>query len=217
MKLIREAQGVRYELFTMQAIDETAFTVAEAFSHYEPITIALDISSNEWMEFIKFLGLKAQKDELTIVARDLETEQVIGAMIADDFASELPLGKERLSDKFTSIFKLLDDLDSPYKLGKRISIGEYLHLFIIAVAHQYKEKKVAQNLIEICMENGMRKGYRTAVTEATGAISQHIFRNRFGFIDRFEIPYKIYTQKGRKIFESIEGHTGIILMDKNLV
>ena len=76
---------------------------------------------------------------------------------------------------------------------------------------------MAHNLVQNCLENGIRKGYHTAVAEATGVISQHIFKNRFGFVDRLEIPYKTFVYQGRRVFESIEGHPGTILMDKPLV
>lgn len=98
VKLLREVQGVRYELFTLNTLDEMALMVAEAFTHYEPLAVI-----------------------------------------------------------------------------------------------------------------------QTAVAEATGVISQHILRNKFGFVDRFEIPYKTFTNQGRRVFESIKEHNGIILMDKTLV
>jgi hypothetical protein len=85
------------------------------------------------------------------------------------------------------------------------------------LAHQNKGRNVAHNLIQSCLENGIRKGYHTTVAEATGVISQHIFRNNFGFVDRLEIPYKTFVYQGRRVFESIEEHTGAILMDKTLV
>src|SRR5262245_33273271 len=83
--------------------------------------------------------------------------------------------------------------------------------------HRHNGRKVAQNLVRACLENGAGKGYHTAVTEATGAISQHIFRSKFGFQDRLEIPYKTFVFEGRRVFASIRGHTGTILMDKTLV
>jgi GNAT superfamily N-acetyltransferase len=154
--------------------------------------------------------------ELTVLARDQATGQVIGALITDDLASTPPEAFEHLGEKFGPILALLDALDAQYKQGINPRVGEYLHLFMIAVMHQRTSKKVAQNLIRACLENGLRKGYKTAVTEATGVISQHVFR-RCGFVDRLEIPYKTFTYQGSRVFASIEGHTGTILMDKVLV
>jgi GNAT superfamily N-acetyltransferase len=181
VKLLREAQGVLYELF----------------------------------DFVKLFGPKAAKEELSVLARDRETGQVIGAMLADDFASEPPEGIEHTSETFGPILGLLDEADTQYKRGKSLRVGDYLHLFMIAVARQHTGKKVAQNLIEACLENGVRKGYQTAVTEATGVISQYICR-KYGFVDRLTISYKTFEYLGSRVFASIEGHMGTILMDKVL-
>jgi len=214
MKLLRKVQGVQYELFDMYALDEMALTVAEAFNRYEPMTVAQAVPFQEFVEFVQLLGPKAQQEELTVLARDQETGQVIGAMIADDFASALPEGMGLLGKAFQPIFALLAELDEQYKKGRTLRLGEYLHLFMIAVDHRHQGRKVAQNLVRACLENAARKGYHTAVAEATGVISQHLFRSGFGFRDRLEIPYKTFVYEGRPVFASIEGHTGTILMDK---
>ena len=75
---------------------------------------------------------------------------------------------------------------------------------------------MAHNLLHSCLENGIRRGYHTAVAGATGVISQHLFRNKFGFVDRLEITYKTFVYQGRRVFESIQEHIGTILMDKSL-
>jgi ribosomal protein S18 acetylase RimI-like enzyme len=217
MKALCEVQGVRYELFDMGALDETALRVAEAFSRYEPMSVARGVPVTEFVEFVKLLGPKAQQEELTVLARDQETGQVIGALITDDFASAPPEGMERLGENFAPIFALLGELDERYKQGRSFHPGEYLHLFMIAVDHQHQGRKVAHNLIRSCLENGIRKGYRTAVAEATGVISQHLFRNKFGFVDRFEVPYKTFVYQGRRVFDPIKEPAGTILMDKALV
>jgi len=213
-KLLRKVQGVQYQLFDMYALDEMAPMVAEAFNRYEPMTVAQAVPFQEFVDFVKLLAPKAQHEELTVLARDQETGQVIGAMIADDFASAPPEGMGLLGEAFEPILALLGELDEQYKKGRTLRLGGYLHLFMIAVDHRHKGRKVAQNLVRACLENGARKGYHTAVTEATGVISQHIFRSRFGFRDRLEIPYKTFVYEGRPVFASIEGHSGTILMDK---
>jgi len=90
MKLLREMQGVRYELFEMDALDEMALVVAEAFRRDEPMTVARDVPRHVFVDFVKLLAPKARREELTVLARDQETGRVIGAMIADDFASAPP-------------------------------------------------------------------------------------------------------------------------------
>ncbi|MGR8929568.1 MAG: GNAT family N-acetyltransferase [Gammaproteobacteria bacterium] len=217
MTILRRSQGVQYEIFSILALNGMASVVAEAFTRYEPMTVIQNIQAEEFVAFVKCLGCKAQRERLTIIASDVDSRQVIGALIADDLASDSPEGIARISDKFDPILALLGELDAQYTAGANLRLGDYLHLFMIAVTQRYKRKKVAQNLIQLCLENGINKGYKVAVTEATGTISQHIFKNRFGFEDRYEISYKGFVYKGERIFEAIAGHAGVILMDKQLI
>ncbi|MDD5411539.1 MAG: hypothetical protein PHF31_09015 [Methylobacter sp.] len=214
--VLNKAEGVQYELFNISELDEMAMMTGKAFARYEPVTSALGISSEDFAEFVRLLGPKAVQDELTVIARDQETNQIIGAMISDDFASEPPEEIRRLGDNFEPVWAILDELDTQYMQGGILPKGEYLHFFLLAVDHRQTGKNVARNVVRICLENGVGKGYKTGIVEATGIVSQNIFRQS-GFVDCFEIPYKTFTFQGRHAFDSIEGHQGIILMDKALV
>ena len=214
--VLNEAEGVQYELFDISDLHEMAVMTAEAFARYEPITTALSIPSEDFIDFVKLRWTKAEQEELTVIARNQDTNQIIGAMVADDFALEPPEEIRHLGDNFGPVWAILDDLDSQYKQGRILPKGEYLHLLLLAVDHRQTGKNVAKNLLQTCLENGAGKVYRTGVAEATGLVSQHICR-KFGFVDRFEIPYKTFTFQGKRVFESIEGHRSIILMDKALV
>src|SRR5436305_1792130 len=106
MKLLCEVQGVGYELFDLHALDEMAVMIAEAFTRFEPMAVTQNFSLEELVEFIKLRGPKAAQEELTVLARDRATGQVIGALLTDDFASAPPQGIEHLSEKFGPIWAL---------------------------------------------------------------------------------------------------------------
>lgn len=213
--LLTEVEGVRYELFNMSDIHETARVAGDAFARHEPLARSLAIASEDFAEFVRLLGPKAHEEELSVITRDNKSGRVIGAMMTDDFAVEPPETLKQLGEKFEPVWAVLAELDTRYKQGKDLSAGEYLHLFLLAVDRQHTGKRVAQNLVKTCLENGIAKGYTTGVVEASGVVSQHIFR-QFGFLDRVETPYKTFTFQGKRVFESIEGHQGIVLMDNRL-
>jgi ribosomal protein S18 acetylase RimI-like enzyme len=214
--ILNEAEGVQYELFDIGQLHEIAAMTAEIFARYEPVTSALGISLKDFADFVRLLGPKVEQEELTVIARNQDTNQIIGAMVTDDFSIEPPEEMRHLGDKFEPLWAILDELDAQYKQGRILPKGEYLHLFLLAVDLQQSGKNIAKNLVQTCLKNGVRKGYTTGVVEATGVVSQHIFR-KFGFVDRFEAPYKTFTFQDKPIFESIKDHHGIILMDKALV
>lgn len=123
MKLLREAQGVLYELFDIHALDDMAVVIAEAFARYEPMAVIQGVSREELVDFVKLFGPKAAKEELSVLARDRETGQVIGAMLADDFASAPPEGIEHTSETFGPILGLLDESDTNTSRGKACAWG----------------------------------------------------------------------------------------------
>lgn len=213
--ILNEAEGVQYELFDISQLHEMAIMAAETFARYEPVTSSLGISLEDFADFVRLLGPKVELEELTVIARNQDTNQIIGAMVTDDFAIEPPEEMRHLGNNFEPLWAILDELDTQYKQGRVLPKGEYLHFFLLAVDHQQSGKNVAKNLVQTCLENGVRKGYTTGVVEATGVVSQHIFR-KFGFVDRFEAPYKTFTFQDKPVFESIKDHHGIILMDKAL-
>jgi len=214
--ILNEAEGVQYELFDISELPEMAGMAAETFSRYEPVTSSLGISLEDFAEFVRLLGPKMEQEELTVVARNQDTKQIIGVMVNDDFAIEPPEEMRCLGDNFEPLWGILDELDSQYKQGRVLSRGEYLHLFLLAVDSRQSGRNIAKNLVQTSLEIGIRKGYKTGVVEATGIVSQHIFR-KFGFLDRFEAPYKTFSFQGRQVFESIKDHHGLILMDKALI
>lgn len=214
--ILNESEGYRYELFVINELDEVAMMMAEAFTIHEPMTSALGITSKEYVDFIRLLGPKMVDEELTVIARNQETNQIVGAMITDDFAIEPPAEIRRLGDQFKPVWAILDDLDIRYKQGRILAKGEYLHFFLLAVDHLQTGKNLAVKLVQACLENGIRKGYKSGIVEATGIVSQHIFR-KFGFGQCFEIPYQTFMFEGTRVFESIKDHHGVILMDKALV
>ncbi|MGR9000192.1 MAG: hypothetical protein ACU88J_14255 [Gammaproteobacteria bacterium] len=213
--VLNEAEGVRYELFDITELDEMAVMTAETFTRYEPVTSSLAIPAEEFADFVRLLGPKLEQEELTVIAREQDTNRIIGAMVTDDFAIEPPGEMRSLGGNFEPIWAVLDELDTQYKQGKILPKYEYLHFFLLAVNDRQSGKNIAKNLVQTCLENGISKGYKTGVVEATGVVSQHIFR-KFGFEDRFEAPYNTFTFQGKPVFESIKDHHSVILMDKML-
>ena len=217
MDVVHEAQGIGYELLRPEVLDDMAGVVANAFAGYEPTSVALDISSEEFVDYVQLYGTRMLRENLTIVATDLSTGDLVGALIADDLASGSPAGREHLSEKFEPVLALLDELGERYREGRDIVSGQYLHLAMLGVRRPIQNKRVGQTLLRLCLNHGADRGYRVAVAEATGAISQHILKDKFGFVPRVEVSYKTFAHRGKRVFESIEGHAGSVLLDRAVV
>lgn len=207
-------EDIRYEVLQPATVEPMIQLIAAAFSAGDPPAVAMRLSAAELREFLKLLAPSAVKDGLTIVARTADGK-LAGALLTDDFAAPPPLDPAQFSPRFLPIFALLDSLDDRYRAEREIRQGEYLHLFMLAVDAQLSGRGIAQGLVQRCLENGARKGYGWALTEATGLVSQRVF-GKLGFEERFRTVYRDFEYHGETVFASISGPDGVALMDKTL-
>jgi len=210
-----EKQPIEYAIYTAHDADEMARLLGEVFSQRDPPAVAVGLSPSEFEAFVRLLCPKAAVEGVSIVARHADTRELIGALLAEDSASALPTGMDRLSPKFEPIFDILGQLDTEYRGNRTPRPGESLHLFLLGVAESVAGRGVAKQLVSACLEHGARNGYQRAVTEATNKVSQHIFR-KLGFTERVRRSYLSHRFSGRAVFTSIAEQGGPILMDKPL-
>lgn len=216
MRASYEQQLIEYDIYTAQDADEMARLLGEVFSRRDPPAVSVGLTPSEFEDFVRLFCPKAAIEGLTVVARQAPTRELVGALLTEDSASALPDGMDRLSPKFEPIFDILGQLDAEYRATWTLRPGESLHLFLLGVAESVTGRGVAHRLITKCLDNGARKGYQLAVTEATNKVSQHIFR-KLGFAERAQRSYINHRFAGHAVFESIAAQGGPILMDRSLV
>ncbi len=205
--------GMEYGRLRSSDTDAVVGLLAKVFSATEPPAVAMGLTVADFEKFVGQLCPRTTAEGLTIVARDLDRGQIAGVMLTDDFGvlSELTTGS--LNEKFLPILAMLDSLDEQYRRCRTIVAGQYLHLFMLAVDERLAKRGIAQRLVAACLENGHQKGYMHAVTEATGVVSQHVFR-KLGFTERHRVSYQEYRYEGRAVFAGIRDHEAAILMDR---
>jgi predicted N-acetyltransferase YhbS len=210
----RESRGVHVRLLQPGDVEEMTALIAATFSRAEPMGAALGLPPEVVRQVVSVFAPRAVEDGLTLVARDAVTGELVGALLADDFAAPPPEGIEAVDERFRPIAALLEELDAGYREGRSMRPGEYLRLAMLGVSPAAAGRRVGQDLVELCLENGARRGFRAAVTEATGRVSQHICR-KHGFVERITCPYRSFRFEGRPVFASIGDH-GAVLMDRPL-
>ena len=206
---------IEYGVYAASDADAMAKLLGEVFSRRDPPAVAAGLTASEFEAFVRLFCPKAEAEGLTIVARLSGTGELVGALLTEDCASEMPDGMDRLSAKFDPVFDILGQLEAEYRGDRVVRPGESLHLFLLGVSEQVAGRGVAQRLVAACLEHGARRGYRLAVTEATNKVSQHIFR-KHGFVERVQRSYQTHRFDGRAVFASIAEHGGPMLMDRSL-
>ena len=207
--------GIEYSVCRPEDTADMARLLAESFTTSDPPAVAVGLTPDEFEAFVELWSPAAGVDGLTIVARDVATGQLAGALLTDDVASPPPKGLDAVSAKFDPIFDLLDQLDAEYRSKRAIETGETLHLFLLGVAETFTRRMIGQHLVAACLANGASRGYSSAVTEATNLVSQHIF-GRLGFTKRAERSSRDYRLDGVPVFASISEHGGPMTMDRTI-
>jgi ribosomal protein S18 acetylase RimI-like enzyme len=86
---------------------------------------------------------------------------------------------------------------------------------MLGVAHGASRRGIARHLITTCLAHGKVRGYRLAVTEATGSVSQYLFC-KLGFREILSASYKDFVFNGQRVFSSIVGPEAVMLMEREV-
>ena len=205
-----------FEMLAIKDLEETIACMVDVFPRGEPMTKAMEITSDEFYPFAEIYCKKAIKEGLSLVARNKETGNVIGFLISEDLASLPPNSIKTINEKFLPIIKLLDELDENYKQSFELNGQNILRLFMVGVNEHYEGLNLATTLIEKSLKLAMLKNYSYAIGEATSSVTQHILRDKLGFDEKFAIDYKSYTYNGKHVFNNMKNTSCCVLLEKRL-
>ena len=217
MTVLYRRNGIRYEKVDRTNWEEAARCVARVFSADEPLVTRLGITEEEMFSFTGTYYQKIAEEGLSILARDQRSSRVIGARISEDAA--IPPRAEHVtgfSRKLRPVFACLETLHRVYQEERMPEPGECVHMFMVAVERRYTNRGIAPQMNHLFFEMVARMGYRHLVTEPTGAISQHLLRDKLGFRVLHCLAYDDFEYEGLKIFAGMPEHPCIMLMEKTL-
>jgi ribosomal protein S18 acetylase RimI-like enzyme len=215
MMMPMERDGLTYAPLEAQDLDRVAEVVAQSFTDgSEPVALALGVTAEDFKGFLKALLPKFPGEGLSIVARDAQTNEICGAQLNDEMMIDLPVDPSQFPWA-GPVFAVANELYRQYFQQGSLQPHHCIHLFIICVSRSSRGKGISHQLLDLSLETGRARGYRRAVVEASGLVSQHVLR-KAGFTTRVEIPYATFEIEGTRPFEHTGGHPSIMLMDKDL-
>ncbi len=217
MHVLFAKDGIEYGPLDANTLAGAIECISDVFIKNEPMTRYLGITRKEFIHFASAAYPPLAEEGLSFVARDSQTGQIIGCRVSEDFcqAAEMP-PIPGLSPKFLPLFAALEELGGQFFEMRDVVPGKYIHLFMVAVRDGFTGKGVAPNMNKIFFRHVKNRGFTHAVTEPTGAISQHILVNKFGFKILKKLSYKDFEYEGKKVFKGIQEHEGIMLLEKDL-
>jgi ribosomal protein S18 acetylase RimI-like enzyme len=212
--ILRQYKGITYEILQEKDLNNTIRLISEVFSQGEPMTKALNITPKEFQSLAEIYSKKAVEEGLSIIAKD--NDKVIGFIIAEDFDSTQPEEIKNIDKKVVPWMALIDEVEKDAKSNKNEDERRF-HLFLGGTDKQYENKHINTTMIEEIMKLAQIKNFTSVMVEPTGFATQHMFKDNFGFEQKFIIEYKNFLYQGKKVFENIEGPVGLLLLEKNIV
>ncbi|MEI3649193.1 MAG: GNAT family N-acetyltransferase [Dolichospermum lemmermannii FEM_B0920] len=174
---------------------------------------ALKISFDEFYRFAVPVCQKAADEEISLIAKDQKTGEVVGFIISEDLMKVYSDSLEGIDHKFESVFSLLSELEFSYRKCHLVKAGQILHILMLGVQKKYSKRHIATTLVRENLNLAKHHKFEIAIAETTSVGSQQIFQN-FGFTEEFAIEYKSYKFKGKHIFSSIENPPNCLLMSR---
>jgi ribosomal protein S18 acetylase RimI-like enzyme len=212
VKIIDDEHRVKFRIIEPRDFEQTVDLCSQLFVNNEPIAKSLKITYPEFRRFAEPYCRKAIADRLSIVATDANG-QIVGFVISEPLMTIPPYIQE-VSPKFEPIQTFLEHLKYSY-FGKYPyyywELFRTLHIFLLGVKEEYKNKKIATNLIKENLKLAQINYFTVAISEATGLSSQNVF-HKIGFQEEVTLGYDSYIFKGEKIFSSIKESPSCKLM-----
>lgn len=199
-----------------QRVNETADLVVTTFNEREPLAGLNQAPPEEFYKFILNLTRQCADEELGFVVTESQTNKVIGAVLSSDLASSLNESDIDEAENHNPIESLITTLNDAYFTDEHLPENTYLSIKFVAMDGNYKGKGAVNQLISACLQQAKQKGFSYAQAEATGKISQHIFKNKLGFDEKAFIKYSDFTFDGETPFSPLTEHEGIKLLIKRL-
>ena len=193
----------------MKKTDEHAAVdcIVHAFIQSEPMTAFLQIDAEDFSKFVKALFAHIVEDELSIVACD-EQHNIIGVRLVGEYAHSSFLPPPESMRAIIALLRSLYPVPIPSQ--------RCIHLKMLGVNAHVQNQGVANKLLLATFEHAKNKGYDYALVEATSAISQHIFINKFQFNVLNKVHYQTFQYENKAIFARLPDVSHCALLGKFL-
>ncbi len=173
----------------------------------------LNIMPEDYLSYTQRVCEKAVKDSMSVVARNIDTDEIAGFCINEDFVGMPSYQKMDISPKFGALLAILDELDEEYRTANQPNRGEIFHCYMLGVNEKYQGQNLGRLLTMASAEKAKSLGYRSIVAEATGVISQKLC-HELGFKVVAERSYQSFRFSGETPFIDIQEPRVCVLVER---
>lgn len=201
-------------LFQEQHLEQTVRLVSKSFTSREPLLVALGIGQEEFDKTSEFFCRKCLSENLSYIALEQTSGNVVGFCLAEDFTNSQAADFE-FPDFMNPIFALLDSLDKLYvESYGEVKVGEIAHIFMSGISSEVDGTAIILALEKKVLEVAASYNYKRAVTTCTHSVTAYMAQE-LGYQRKYAVQYDYFEFEGRYIFSTIPAyHKEAVLFEK---
>lgn len=193
-----------YDILQPKHVDEVIDVFTHTFCGAEPMTHYLNMQYDTYRDFARVVTESAVKDGFSVVA--LHKGRVVACALNEDLADPRPIPTD-FDPNFKYILALLDKLGEKFFPGKQFFKNEIAHLFITAVAKEYRQLGLSVQVNFHAMDVAAHRGFKQMYSELTNYINEngimHHMKNKKRLIG--SCTYDEFRMDGVKPFANLSG------------
>jgi len=201
--------------FSSEHSDPAFALTSRVFVDTSVLHKTVGVSIEEYRQYLRGSFDAMQEQQLSLLATDSKTKEIIGCLIACDYASQTQNGSQA-PDSLKPINALLRSLDHHYRETRRAVAGQCMLVDMAVVSPDASGRGIYQSLREAAHVVGKNAGFKRVVGELSSAATQHVCVNKLGHRVCAEIEYASFEYAGRRPFAAIQEPRSIQLVEAEL-
>ena len=149
--------------FNKSDLESTIRCISHSFTQ-ETMSQALGIDVNSYVSFAEIVSQRAIQYQLSLVAKNEDSGDVVGFSILEDFLGETP-NLEDVDSRFLPIMNVVDELKKWYINNYAIKSGEILYISMTGVDEKYQGQGIAHQLMEETFQVARNNNYKGIIEE----------------------------------------------------
>lgn len=194
----------QYEILQEKHIDGVVDLFTHAFCDDEPMTHYLKMKYGPYTEFTRIVTENAVKDGYSVVA--LDKGKVIACALSEDLsnAHDIPID---FDPNFKYIISLLETLGGGFFENKKFEKNLIMHLFITAVAKDYRHLGLSTQINFRAMDLAAQKNFKFVYCELTNIWNEKGIMDHMGNKKKLigSCVYQDFISEGKKPFAHLSG------------
>eukprot|EP01132_Coremiostelium_polycephalum_P003869 gene3869-4822_t len=182
-----------------------SFTIKDTKGAIDPFTKFFKLHPNDWSNIARMFVDRASKKDLSIVAFDRNSDEIVGCIINEDWKQKEPEDYKHLDHVWDPVVSIFSELHTQYKKQhpNRIHHGEILHpLYFTCVVPENRGKGIAFEMWNQSVEIARNYNFQYMVCETSSKSSEKLC-DQIGFTPRSIVSYNSWKYKGQNIFSEL--------------